>query len=231
LTDSAARVIYESANYQVAMLPGSSRWKVNAYLLTARQAGISVVIDPGGDPAVLIPALHGLRSDISYVLLTHGHFDHMTAAAAVTAEFSIPCLIHPADARLLRHAPFYAISFDKEQLTVPSAVLCLDAQGAPDLSAAGIKVLAAPGHTPGGVFYVVGQLVFSGDTLLRELVGRTDQPGGNRADLTASIESLLGSMPDEAVILPGHGRPWTIGAARSWWRQVEAEPPAHIEFI
>ncbi len=222
---------YDSESFRVTAFVGDNRWKVNTYLVTTKRSQRSFLIDCGGTAEQLLTTLSGMSTVIEFVLLTHGHFDHMSSAAALCEAFSVPCVVHPSDVRLLRQAPLYAFRFDGSQVSVPHAVVALDAPDAPDLSASGIRVLHTPGHTPGGVCYVVGRFFFSGDTLLREAVGRTDQPGGSRDDLTRSVDDLLGSVSDEGLILPGHGKPWTATAARLWWLAAAASPPVLDRFL
>jgi glyoxylase-like metal-dependent hydrolase (beta-lactamase superfamily II) len=80
------------------------------------------------------------------------------------------------------------------------------------------------------VCYRFEGFVFTGDTLLRQHVGRTDLPGGDGAQLKHSIDLLLTGLPEDTTLFPGHGRPWTIGEARVWWQKAAAAPPAYNQF-
>lgn len=222
---------HESELFSVLALVGDNRWKVNSYLVTEKCSRRSFLIDCGGTAGQLLTTLSGMGTLIEFVLLTHGHFDHMSSAAALCEAFSVPCVIHPGDARLLRQAPLYAFRFDGSQVEVPRTAIVLDSPNAPNLSSFGIRVILTPGHTPGGVCYGVDKFIFSGDTLLRETVGRIDQPGGDLNDLTRSVNDLLGSVPDDGLILPGHGKPWTTTEARAWWLAAAEAPPVLDSFL
>jgi glyoxylase-like metal-dependent hydrolase (beta-lactamase superfamily II) len=231
LTGELRSTGHESESHRVTAFVGANRWKTNVYLVTAKLSGRSFLIDAGGETAQLLPALRDVNPAIEFVLLTHGHFDHMTCAAALCEAFSAPCVVHPGDARLLRQSPFYALRFDGAPVSLPGAVLTLDAPNLPDLAASGIRVIDTPGHTPGGVCYAVGSFFFTGDTLFREAIGRTDQPGGDRGGLARSVDHLLATMPERGIILPGHGKPWDAAAARAWWQGAAGAPPALDRFL
>lgn len=224
MTGTRARTRHEAADWVVTSFVGGNRWKANAYLVTCRRTSLSILIDPGGDPAELLPALRATEAEIEFVLLTHGHFDHISSASAVCEEYGIDCIVHPADARLLRHAPFYALRFDGSRMEVPKAVVPLDAPGAPHLSGRAIRLLPAAGHTPGGICLVLDPFVVTGDTLLREAVGRTDPPAGDPEELARSVVRILSETPDHGIILPGHGDTWTILEAREWWKKAADSP-------
>jgi glyoxylase-like metal-dependent hydrolase (beta-lactamase superfamily II) len=132
--------------------------------------------------------------------------------------------------RLLRHAPLYALRFARQEIEQPEPFVVFDGQPGFDLGKQPIHVIHAPGHTAGSVCYRFDGLVFTGDTLLRQHVGRTDLPGGDAAQLKNSINLLLTGLPEDTILFPGHGRPWTIGEARVWWQKAAAAPPAYNQF-
>lgn len=224
-------IIDETESYLVATIVGDNRWKVNSYLVTLKQSRRSFLIDPGGNKKHLLSVLLGLEASVEFVLLTHGHFDHMSSAAPLCEEFTVPCVVHSGDAKLLRQSPFYAFRFDGSRVSVPGTIIPLNSPDIQDLLASEIRVIHTPGHTPGSVCYSVGSFVFTGDTLLREAVGRTDQPGGNRDDLILSINELLENVPDDGIILPGHGKPWNVVEARLWWLRAAESPPVLDRFL
>jgi glyoxylase-like metal-dependent hydrolase (beta-lactamase superfamily II) len=222
----------ESANYLVTTVTGANRWKVNSYIVTAKKTGKNMLIDAGGEPSELVAVLAQMADIvIEFILLTHGHFDHLSSAAALCAAYNLPCLVHRGDMKLARHAPFYAASFDGSAVTVPKPLVPLEPSGSGCWSEWGITVVETPGHTAGSCCYLMDKFVFTGDTLINGAIGRTDQPGSDPAALIESVATLLAQAPDDGVIFPGHGRPWSVAAARPWWAINGDTPPRHTTFL
>lgn len=185
---------------------------VNCYLVWDGAARRAVVIDPGDEAEAIVDALAGAGLEAAAVLLTHAHVDHLRGVAGVAARWGAPVYVHRAD-RALYRSPLNAL-----QPWLPAAEgLPEPVTELPDCGGLEVVVLHTPGHTPGGVcFHLPKQrLVFSGDTLFRGGVGRTDLPGGNLEDLERSVRTVLYRLPPETRVLPGHGDPTTIGEERS----------------
>lgn len=171
----------------------------NCYLLAPAAGGPCLVVDPGeGAAGPLAEAL--AEHDLTPVALlaTHGHPDHVGAAAELSRAFAAPVRLHPGD------ADWYDGPFERL------------APGEIETAGLTLGVLPLPGHTPGSVAFTVetgegGRLVFTGDTLFAGSVGRT---GGSGADLENSLRTLL-TLADDTVVLPGHGPATTIGRERS----------------
>lgn len=224
------RSMYESGSYLITTLTGQNRWKVNTYIVTDKSSGMSFLIDPGEGSSELVSFINDSGFAIEFVLLTHGHFDHLASASAICSEFEIPCVVHPSDHRLVRQAPFYAVRYEGSKISPPRNLMSPDSPASP-LGAFEITTVATPGHTPGGCCYITDCYVFTGDTLIREAVGRTDQPGSNSGNLSVSIDQLLAQAPDNGIILPGHGRPWVVTEARKWWEGLVDSPPQLDTFL
>ncbi len=145
---------------------------------------------------------------------THGHFDHIMGVSYVKNRYNVPFAASSADGALLAQGAAHAMMFGVEPSAMPGAVdIDLSVTNVIRFGETELKVIPTPGHTPGGVvlFEPKSKSLFTGDTLFRESIGRTDLPGG---DYNALMSSILGSiipLGDEVTIYPGHGEKSTIG--------------------
>lgn len=190
-------------------------FETNCYVVRMDEsASDCLVIDPGMGADSLIEFLRQHQFHPVATLLTHGHVDHIVGTTALHQHFpEARIYIHKLDAPMLTdpHAnlsAFAGIVFAAE----PADVLLEDGD---TVEQAGItlKVLHTPGHTPGGICLYAQQegLVFVGDTLFADSVGRTDFPGGDMDQLVESIRMKLFTLPDATAVYPGHGMRTTIG--------------------
>ena len=214
----------------ITTIPTGEPWKENCYLVHHQPTAAGVLIDPGGAPELIIQSVLDSGTQLRHILLTHAHHDHVGAVAVVCRRFELVCHLHRGDARLLRHAPMYALRFGGRTIEPPSPVQTYDGEPVFQLGAQPISVMHTPGHTEGSVCLRVGACLFTGDTLLRERVGRTDLPGSDATLLASSVSRLLEVLAGETVILAGHGSVWTVGEASAWWQKVSAAPPTYNQF-
>ena len=167
----------------------------NCYLLEDEHTRAAAVIDPGGDGARIEAQLLADGAELKRILLTHAHFDHTGGVAELHAAHpDVPVFLHPADAARLGSDVFPPIGAP----TVP--------YGDGDVVKLGdldIQVLHTPGHTPGGVCLLVGDALFTGDTLFQGSMGRIDFEGGSYEDIMASL-ARLAHLPGDFRVLPGH---------------------------
>ena len=190
----------------------------NCYLAIALD-GSAAAVDPGADAPSILAALRGAGATLRAVLLTHGHLDHISALPALLASApGIPVRLAAADAawcftRANAFPPYEPV------LEAPAS---LDPVADGDEVAVGdmrFRVLATPGHSPGSVCYLAAAdgarppVLFSGDTLFRGSIGRTDFPGGSLEDMEASLLRLA-ALPPETRVLPGHDAPTTVAGER-----------------
>ncbi|MGZ8802644.1 MAG: MBL fold metallo-hydrolase [Mycobacterium sp.] len=200
----------------------------NCYVLAPRAGADAIVVDPGQRAmAPLRGILDDNRLTPAAVLLTHGHIDHMWSAQTVADTYGCPVYIHPADRFMLTDpikgfGPRLAQMAFGAMFREPRQVIELDRDGDKiELSGITVAVDHTPGHTQGSVvFRVAGDaggadsVAFTGDTLFRQSVGRTDLPGGSGRDLLQSIVTKLLVLDDDTLVLPGHGERTTIGTER-----------------
>lgn len=144
---------------------------------------------------------------LKYILLTHGHFDHI---AGIRPNPDIKIYMHKADLGWLESVNTYMPMMGMPEMTVPTIDRYVEDGDIIKLGNKEIKVIHTPGHTQGGVCYYTDGVLFSGDTIFRESVGRCDLEGGNFDQIVESIENKIFTLPPETVIYPGHGKPTTV---------------------
>lgn len=192
--------------------------RTNCYIVYSEETKKAVIIDPAADSRRIMEEISGLGIVPEAILLTHGHFDHMLAAESLKNGYQIPICVHKADAELVKHPDLncsqqflhmsYSISADEE---------LEDGQNLRFLDGA-FNVLSTPGHTEGSCCYYAKEdnILFSGDTLFQESVGRTDLPTGSAAKLVKSIRERLFVLPEDTLVLSGHGDQTTIGEEKQY---------------
>lgn len=184
----------------------------NCWIVSDEVGGPVIVIDPAGDPDVLLEALGGRET--AAVILTHCHFDHLAAAREVLQATGAPLAVHEDDADFVTDVVGTGgvlFGFDS---TAPPVDRRLKAGDIVQAGAISLSVLHTPGHTPGGISLLGEGHLFCGDTLFAGSVGRTDFPRGDGRALAASIAGQLAPLPDVTVCHPGHGPDTTIGRER-----------------
>lgn len=203
------------------------RLGIKTMILGRVQTNCYIVRDPGSKEAVVIdPADQAEKIDkylkendlvCKRILLTHGHFDHITGAESLKGLTGADIYAHENEVDLLRDPDLNASAIMGYEVRLEPDILLKDKE---EFEAAGMtwQVIYTPGHTGGGVCYYLKDkgILFSGDTLFHESVGRTDLPTGNHEQLMESVNGRLLVLPDETEVYPGHGRPTTIGHERSF---------------
>jgi hydroxyacylglutathione hydrolase len=181
----------------------------NCYLLTDRGSRTAVLVDPGDEAELLLEAVEDTRCALQAIWLTHAHFDHLGAVAAIVRQTEVPVLLHPLDRPLYDAASASALRFGLTVESPPSQTMPL-AEG--DILHCGgqeFTVWHVPGHAPGHVAFLGHGLCISGDVLFAGSIGRTDLPGCDARAMQGSLERLS-TLPPETQVLSGHGPVTTI---------------------
>lgn len=182
-------------------------YEVNCSIMSAD--GKAWIVDPGQEGARIAALLEKKGLEPEAVLLTHAHFDHITGIAELQKIFpDLPVYVHRADTVMFGH-PFNQMPGEYDSIGVPGNIR--------DVEELGIcEVIHTPGHTPGGVCYLFAddKLLLSGDTLFAGSIGRTDFPGGSMSKMTDSLKKLM-NLPDDTLVIPGHGPHTTIGREKT----------------
>lgn len=168
----------------------------NIYILSDPKSKEALLIDAANDAPRILKELDGLR--VSHILTTHGHGDHVQAARRVREQTRAQFACHEADAGMMPLPPDQPIA-DGDVFRFGDYEL---------------RALHTPGHTPGSVCFLIGEHLFSGDTLFPGGPGNTANPYASFPTIIESIRSRLFALPDEIQVLPGHGKPTTIGRER-----------------
>lgn len=189
--------------------------QTNCYIISSPQLKEAIVIDPADNPARILQYLKANDLVCKGILLTHGHFDHILAARELSEATGAPIHAHEAEAALLSDPLMNASSEIRRECSLKPEVLLKD-QELLNLAGFPIKVIHTPGHTGGGVCYYFNGygVLFSGDTLFYEDIGRSDLPTGNHKQLVESIVNKLMILEDMVRVYPGHGISTTIGHER-----------------
>ena len=195
--------------------------QTNCYVVINNETKECFIIDPGASGKQLAEKMKEDGLHPVAVLLTHGHFDHAGAAKTLAEEFEIPVYAHEAETDTLRD-PQKNVSWMVKCKESYEADVFVKDEEVITLAGFEIKVLHTPGHTEGGCCYYVESesVVFTGDTLFAQSVGRTDFPGGSMSTIVRSIQEKLmslneaGNLETDIMVYPGHNDPTTIETER-----------------
>ncbi len=188
----------------------------NCYVIGDEGTGQGALIDPGDEAARIAIAVEGTNLEISQIIVTHAHIDHVGAIAQLADEYACPVLMHEEAEAMLQTVPQQAMMMGMRFGRVPKVDRNVADFEVLEVGPLRLHALYTPGHAPGHLSFLVedGNLVFSGDALFAGSVGRTDLMGGSMEVLMRSIEERLLPLPDETRVLSGHGPETTIGRER-----------------
>ena len=170
--------------------------ETNCYIVTNESLMECVVIDPGDESNTILDYIESNRLKCKAILLTHGHFDHVSALSAVSEETGATVYMNAKDDAENMHSFLFPLHLPESSKYI---------EDGDNICEAGLTftAIATPGHTPGSMTYIVENVIFSGDTLFCGSCGRTDLEGGNMEELSASLKKIC-SLEGEYEIYPGH---------------------------
>lgn len=186
--------------------------QANCYLVGCPKINRCLVIDPGGDAKIILARLNKVGWEAELIVNTHGHFDHILAVNELREATGAKSVVHRSDSHMMAHP---SVSFGLPPNSGVMADRELSDEEEITLGEHTFKVIHTPGHSPGSICLYCDGLLFSGDTLFSLGVGRSDLPGGDSGELSASIRDKLFVLPDDTIVLPGHGPATTIGYEKS----------------
>ncbi len=191
-------------------------YMTNTYIVY-NNTGNCVIIDPAGNSKIIIKELSELKLTPKAVLLTHGHYDHISALSDIAEQYdNLPVYIHRSEAPYLADSNLnLSVPLCGEVFTFHGNVKEVEGGTAIKIGTLEFNVLHTPGHTPGSVCYITEDSIFSGDTLFASTVGRTDFPGGSYPTLLDSLKKLK-ALDKDFNIYPGHNAATTLNREKMY---------------
>lgn len=189
-------IIYSNSHLQIERLVVGF-FENNCYLLKCLSAGEITIIDPGAEAENILANINPEK--VRFILITHGHHDHIGALEVLRKKTKAQVGIHALDARALKSPP--------DLLLEDGQIL--------KMGQIKIKTIHTPGHSPGGVCFLVDEILFSGDTIFPNGPGNTAIPGANYQKILESIHKKIFTLPEKTIIFPGHGQETTVGREKA----------------
>lgn len=186
-------------------------FQVNCYILASSSNSCAIIIDPGDEVGKIKRVLNKHKLKPAFIINTHGHIDHI----GCNTKFDVPVYIHSQDLALLKDPQLNLSALLMAPFSIKSQIRTLEDKEVIELGDIQLEVIHLPGHTPGGICLLMqkptNKILFSGDTLFCQGIGRTDFPGADEDLLIKSIKDKLFKLADDTVVYPGHGLSSTIG--------------------
>lgn len=186
-------------------------YEVNCYILAQAMDSEAILIDPGAQEAKIRKVIDKFKLTPALIINTHGHIDHIGCDDA----FGVPVYVHRQDVALLRDSGLNLSGFLASPFSVKAELRAVEDKECIDTAGIRLEVIHVPGHTPGGIALLMkkpnNDILFTGDSLFYQGIGRTDFPYGDETSLVKSIQEKLFTLADDTMIFPGHGPSSTIG--------------------
>jgi hydroxyacylglutathione hydrolase len=180
----------------------------NCYILGDNGEG--VIIDPGADVREIMDAVESTKLKIKYIILTHAHLDHIVSMDSLRDKIGAKVLVHENDAAALVDGWANGAAMFGIDISLKSADMNLKDGDIVEVGGLKLEIIHTPGHSPGSMCIKAGNNLFTGDTLFRMSIGRTDLPGGNYDEIMDSLKNKLMKLDGEIKVYPGHGSSTTI---------------------
>ena len=194
----------------------------NGYVVGCERSRQAVFIDPGDEVDQLLDFIRKEQLDVTHILLTHAHVDHVSGVAEAKRTLGVPIYLHKDDLFLYQNAVRTGMMFGLTVEEPPPVDVFYDGDEPIVFGDYEVRVAHTPGHCPGGVCLAISKSgdesaprLFVGDTLFAGSIGRTDLPGGDYETLLGAITGTLFGFPDESIVYSGHGPETTIGRERN----------------
>lgn len=184
-------------------------YDANCYIVMDEKTKDAVVLDPGGDGEMLERAIKDMGANVKGILLTHGHMDHVGGVEYLSDKLNAPVYISKIDEEYMEKDNYVFGS-------IRNANGYLEDGNDLSFGSLNIKVIATPGHTKGGLCFLIEDKLFTGDTLFQGSIGRTDFIGGSFPEIINSIKTKLLPLGDEIEVYPGHGPKSSIGYEKGY---------------
>lgn len=181
-------------------------YAANCYIVMDEDTKDAVVIDPGAEYEVIKKQIEKLAVNAKYIFLTHGHIDHTGAVAELRDFLKVPVCINKKDENLILNGGYM---FGTPENCGKADIQIKDGDSF-SIGNMELKCIETPGHTLGGMCFIIDNAVFAGDTLFAGSIGRTDFEGGDFETIISSIKNKLLILPEDTIVLPGHGDYTTI---------------------
>lgn len=188
----------------------------NMYLVMDEKSHDAVLIDASQDIPELKKVVDELGANVKYILITHGHFDHIMGLNSLKKTLNAPAVICKEDLVISDNVNEFTRLFGVPDIVPPTYEKFVKDGDVLDVGDMQIKVIQTPGHTEGGVCYLIGENLFSGDTLFKQSVGRTDLFGGNLEKIRHSVKEVLFKLDENIKVFPGHGPITTIAYEKKY---------------
>lgn len=191
--------------------------QTNCYFAMNDNTKETLIVDPGASASKLAERIEKEKLNPVAILLTHGHFDHAGGAEELADRYGIQIYAHEAERETLENPAINLSGWEGKERAYRADCYLKDEQEI-DLAGFHIRVFHTPGHTVGGCCYFLPyqNVVFCGDTLFAQSVGRTDFPKGSASELIRSIKEKLMTLPEDVTVYPGHNEITTIGTERMY---------------